>query len=592
MKFRATIWGLVLLALLLPVLAWRQPRPNHVYAYNGNRGGYDGNAMGYVWHQMGFIDATDGTVATEEANGDVMLKGQKVGSAIKNANGQTIGYRNADGTREAYDLDRGATLNGNCWNRVSGTGTLEIVKHGSRAANQPQPGGGVHVDGGRTFAGFGPTGGGGGTGVPFPAGPYPLDPRPGDTITVKVHSCWSDRDPDPDNPDVRSVTDSVRGIPGVAGATGVTGTADINMGGGFTKGNAAQRRAAREILFKAAKDAGFHAEDGSVTWDHVFEWIASLPFPDRMRTVNDLIRDTGAAFGVTYQKRNLDPGLPSNCTAMFVPGFPLSVGFYGLQSVGASVFCSPFSSTFERMYMISKLPAPPLDFFPPGGRLTSGVFDLRDEPFNPPLAEPLTHLIRVEGNPRVIRPFYFDTELSMWMPLSNYQIQNGILLADVFGQGIVACYEITRPCPLLNIVATEGQIRDPGDVTGPDETELLASSVTTPRVSEPNLTTLAATYQYLPQGGPLFDVRIMARISRQVGSLRVAALDVQSGQFVPIGTMATAQAHAVFRAYDLPASRFVQQGVVRLQIKSVVSETLQTPTFFTWIDWIEVASHQ
>lgn len=115
------------------------PLPEYVFAYNQPGNVFDNNAAGHVWSELGLLDATgkpgkvgeDGKI--RDGNGKVL------GSAIKNASGNVIGYRSADGKKEAYNLggtnpdgtaSPGATLD-EAWQRVAPNGYLHIIKHGA-----------------------------------------------------------------------------------------------------------------------------------------------------------------------------------------------------------------------------------------------------------------------------------------------------------------------------------------------------------------------------------------------------------------------------------------------------------------------------
>lgn len=587
------LWLLIPIAGCISVAALGTERPRQVFVFNGGRGGYDGNALGYIWQQLGFINPDTGEQATIDADGNVILGGRRVGKVIKNQDGSTKGYSNADGSKEAYDLSNGATAN-EAWNRVADGGSYVIAKHGARSTDNPEPGGGVHLDGGVTYDGFKPTGGSGGTGCGFRGGAYPLDPRPGANISVKVWSCWSSSDPNPKSNDKRSVTDSASDVPGVGGVTGTPGEAEINMGGGFASGNREQRAKAREILFKAAKDAGFHKKDGSVTWDEVFLWIRSLPFLDRLRTINDLIRDTGATFGLRYDKKNILSSFDSSlCPVMYLPGFPMHLGFSEeFSSVGASVDADGNESFLPRMFNIHKLSVPPLGFVPPGSRLTSGVFDFRDLPINPPLEEFLTYTLECEGNPRVIRPFFFDPITEVWMPINLFNIDKGNLVTELAAQGILAAYEFVEIADVTGIQVTYGNLLEEGNLSYPDETEMITASAWGTKVSEPMLTTVVLRLN-VSSTFPYLDVRIEPRLGiASSGTLKLSFLNTQTGLYDELGEFAINRESQVLRIYDIESDAYVSNGIVQVQVKSIVHQTLLAPTFLTYFDWFEVTSHQ
>jgi hypothetical protein len=292
--------------------------------FNGNTDGFNNNAQGYIWQQMGLLDA-NGRPATRQGNNLVDSGGNVVGSVILSGT-TVIGYRNAAGTMECYDVSAGATT-AQAWGRVANNGELHIIKHGAsyeEPPGTPHEGGGIQLDGGEVRDGFAPQPPGGtGTGVGYgdadgPNGAYPLTPRPGAKITVNVNSCWSAKDPDDGGPQ-RSVTDSAGDVPGVGATEGHQGRVQTRLHLELTGGTPAQRQAAWKALIAAARAAGFRNPDGHTGRNEVALWLSSLSFLSQYSTAQKIIDKAVPPPGtvkpkISYSKKEEKPkkGIAAN----------------------------------------------------------------------------------------------------------------------------------------------------------------------------------------------------------------------------------------------------------------------------------------
>jgi hypothetical protein len=156
----------VIALLILPAYGLStSQQPSTVFVYNGTRDTFNNNAQGYIWQQLGLLDA-NGRPGTVQGNNIVDGSGNVLGSVIRDAGGTIIGYRNAAGTMEAYE-------------------------HGVRYTDKDghtHNGGGIQLDNGQIYDGFGE-----GTGVGY-NGPYTLTARSGVSITVNANGCYTSND--------------------------------------------------------------------------------------------------------------------------------------------------------------------------------------------------------------------------------------------------------------------------------------------------------------------------------------------------------------------------------------------------------------
>ncbi len=247
-----------------------QQSPTSVYCYcgQGNAGDVDGQR--WIFGQLGLIDANG---RLYDVMGDYVKQsdGTVVGRVIRNGQGDIIGYRNAAGTREAYDLSTTATTS-HAWMQVATGGDFYIVKHGS------PNGGSLLLDLGKEYSGFRdstvPTGPGTRSGS---GNPYPLPPRAGANIHMHLCVCYAAKDPDgagPGNPQ-RSVTESAMDVPGVGMATGPMGKSKGRLVIDLIGGSAACQNDVFDCLTDFAARHEFTKRIRGVDGGHPGAWIAS-----------------------------------------------------------------------------------------------------------------------------------------------------------------------------------------------------------------------------------------------------------------------------------------------------------------------------
>jgi hypothetical protein len=292
-------------------------QPATVYVYNGgssNQGSHDvynSGCQGWIFQAMGLL-GPNGEPPTVDADNLKNPAGEIVGTVIRDANNNIIGYRSADGTKEAYNVDTSATT-AQAWQSVSATGQLIVAKHGtaSKAPDGTITGTGITLDGGTGYSGFKPRGGaGGGTGGP--GAPYPLPPRPGASVDVYLNSCWSTFDPDGDEAGRKSVGGSIQDVPGVddGNVTGNEGKIYKGPAIGIDYDDDAALAATEAALEACAREQGFTkketGEDGvERTVGDPESWIAQLPFDQQLRAAKDCLRThrvTGARISISYEK--------------------------------------------------------------------------------------------------------------------------------------------------------------------------------------------------------------------------------------------------------------------------------------------------
>ncbi len=442
---------LVIAPLASPSLA---QMPTTVYAYNHNtKDGYDNNAEAWIWQELGLLDADGNPIAVPEA--------QK----IRNADGDVIGYRSADGTKEAYDLNSTATAD-SAWQRVANDGTFHIAKHGVsfEADDMDYEGGGITLDGSKVYGGFKAVGGtGAGTGVDFGNGVYPITPRPGAGIQVDLNSCWSSKDPDGAQPEFESVEDSIAGIPGVGGVTGQMGTVQKRANSSLVGGTGAERNAAWEKLREQARKDGYPAPPkdggarGATTDSDIGEWIADLPFDTRGATVQALIDMVVTPAGTVKLRVQLGKN-PAPSFAAGVGGVGPSAsggehthherlgGFLPTSVVAdhfgvpvAELVAPPGALPIPSVFVINQFagaPAPPV-----GLELVSGTFDFVHRGLLPilgPLGLELAHT----GLPQLATLHRYDETTGAWVELTMgvSSAPNGAMIALVDTLGVHAVF--------------------------------------------------------------------------------------------------------------------------------------------------------
>lgn len=465
------IRGLAATVLMVAGTAFGQAQPTRVLCFNSRiendpaQRGFNAAAKGWIFSQMGFL-GPQGQPPTVNAAGQVVNSaGDVVGSVIRNGAGVAVGYRSADGTKEAYDLDSGFTAN-DAWNRVAAGGNLTIAKHGItyEDAAGTITGTGITLDGGRPYPGFGPAGGGGGTGAP--GTPYPLDPRPGAGISVYLNGCYTGLDADGAGPGT-SVGGSISGVPGVAPG-GVTTNPGMIYKGGFGVEAADQPTAdlAAAALARCAAAAGFHTKnpDGSRGEPDVGGWLSSMSFEDAYAAGQACITNAGVAATLTFQREKATTA-EGACT----PGggtFGIECPYYeNLEMVGAlpgtgsrirfqpsplhygvEVFYPPFSVPQQVPIQIQPLSLQSV--FPPGLEPYMPVVSIHSytgQPYNhqpaqvqlffPTMPEPPVGLFRLVGG--------------QWQPMTGFISPGGVAQFQIQGPIIVGLFGPMHqpPCP-------------------------------------------------------------------------------------------------------------------------------------------------
>jgi hypothetical protein len=310
-----------------PVLA------QHIhYFYNSRGDGYNNLCQGYTWQQMGFLDA-NGSPAREVGNQLVIGQGANamvVGTVIRRQAGTNLAraYDSADGTRTAYDLNRGESLT----NVLVGAGNndqLFACGHGGNHSHTIAPrvqhiGGTIQLDVGtgqnvpmqprnsNWYAGFGGQGGGG-TNINRSGGgrtenfgqPYPFNSPPGTFMgQATLYTCNGGRDPDGNGPEIsvaRSLMDL--GIPTVNSPDMVT-FAGLNV--------ATNPAAGLEVLRALAFQAGFRTPMlvppfgfRPVTTDRdIGLWLGFRPFQSQYQFGQNALNAVGR---FTLMLRYLEP---------------------------------------------------------------------------------------------------------------------------------------------------------------------------------------------------------------------------------------------------------------------------------------------
>lgn len=478
---------LVAWASLLPAA---MAQPTTVYVYNQRPGdSFDNAAEGFVFDQLGLLDA----------NGQPINPIPEAQIIRDPGNNSIIGYRSADGTRAAYDVNSKATTN-QAWNAVANGGTLHIVKHGMKYIDagpgaapagcgnstvappetcdppggqaqcavgetcgphcrccgngvvepgetcDPNPcpagnvcnkcrcegrGGGIRLDGGRLYDGFGD-----GTGVGYNESggtAYPLDPRPGAGVNIHINSCWSSNDPDGAGPE-RSVTDSAEDVNGVAGATGNPTAIYTHCNVELTGGRPAQKTAAMNALRAAARAARFPPvpAGGGVqpptTDADVAKWVCSLPLRTRHATTQGIINaamdpDNVVGIRVTFNKDAIPGpggaigGESGTCenVSQFQPGSYEEYPYTYVDYPAAWLTLQPFTLSAPIVVLGNQLgesPAP----IPPGLELASGMFMFENLGYGEQVGPAMVEFGYVGSNPLDIQVLWYSDMTGQWLP--------------------------------------------------------------------------------------------------------------------------------------------------------------------------------
>lgn len=364
-----------------------QLNPTTVYVFTSQGDGFNYNCQGFVWTEMGFVDA-DGNPAAQggQQNNDVMLGGNDVGDVLGRDNQQQPNaFRSQDGTREAYDLGRGATF-AQAFARLDDQDRLILCAHGTSHThndNTAHDGGNIRLDGGRDYTGFG-TGTNINTQQENFGNPYPPQQPPARTaFTITIFACWSDQDPDGLGNEI-SVAQSLRNTLGpVHTVNGFQGLVRAKIQVQLLGGTQQQQQAAWDALRNAAGTAGYRTGapvNGrpTVSDSDVTAWLSDTPFTQQRTTGQNAINNAQIA-AVTLRIRYPTPDPPSTPTDTVQGGgsecsYACSRGQCILGFGGASLDLSPGSLEHVTIFTphqidYTKLPQGP-------GQLNSMVLDI------------------------------------------------------------------------------------------------------------------------------------------------------------------------------------------------------------------------
>ena len=295
-----------LLSLQMTALAMQAappPPPELVFVWNQagpqNGDSFDNNAKGYIFQALGLLDKY-GRPAKPVGNDMVNKDGKKVGSVIRDSKGNIRGYASVDGKKAAYDVNDPDTTTNYAWLQVDPNGTFHIIKHGAnfnpkRGKGVPL-GGGVVLDGGQAFPGFGDGCFGDEPGPNWPY--YQLTDRSKAKIDVILNVCWSTADVDGDGPYISLAESLKKKVKGVGDVSGHKGVATVQCSSKLVLvGNATntENQNAIDALDAAAKAA--NAKDRET-------WINNLPFDTRYDVANAIIKKEapGLQLKLTYAK--------------------------------------------------------------------------------------------------------------------------------------------------------------------------------------------------------------------------------------------------------------------------------------------------
>ena len=500
----------VIALLILPVYGLStSQQPSTVFVYNGTRDTFNNNAQGYIWQQLGLLDA-NGRPGTVQGNNVVDGSGNVLGSVIRDAGGTIIGYRNAAGTMEAYDVSAGATTR-QAWERVANNGTLHIVKHGVRYTDKDghtHNGGGIQLDNGQIYDGFGE-----GTAVGY-NGPYTLTARSGVSITVNANGCYTSNDPDGEGPQ-RSVTDSVAAVEGVGTTQGHEGVVQTRLQIQLSGGTAAQRQAAWRALIAAARAAGFRDPDGKTGPNEVAGWLSSLSFQTQYSTAQDAVDGAVPPPGTVrvrlgYSKAEAAGVRAATANDVGEGGYsvtPNLISLFGVEYFGgmwpwAWLRVPSGSLTAPTMFHIDQIGVPPASL-PASSVVNSGMMDFEALGFTSPFSTPLEITLQYYDDSGPLTVYRYDTALG-WqqIPTKTVDPVAHIITVDAISLSVYAV--LMQVTPGVEIAPpTAAGSGYPGDVltytftvtnTGDysDTVALAASGVWTPTLSTYSLAGLGS----------------------------------------------------------------------------------------------------
>jgi hypothetical protein len=220
--------------------------PTRIYLHHVGFG-VDNTAQAYAAQQLGIADA-NGTIGSLEANGEVKIGGAVVGYQIKRDDGTLLGFKNAAGTQEMYNMNT-ISLNTSAFSRIANNGTIDVIAHGLLQVKE-ENGRRKEIRGGafqreRRFysAGFkleGDDQGGTRVAVEGVSGTETIPAAQNRNFTLNLVSCYGGNDPDGDGPQ-RSVAASAARINRVTAVNSTQGVASISTKLDIVGGTDAQK---------------------------------------------------------------------------------------------------------------------------------------------------------------------------------------------------------------------------------------------------------------------------------------------------------------------------------------------------------------
>lgn len=262
--------------------------PSHIVFYNKFHGGEFGvGAFYYAMQEMGLLDA-NGLFGEVQDNGEIKVGGNVVGSLIMDGNFH-LGYKNADGSKEAYEISQ-KDMDFYGFKRVANNGRITFYGHGlvrkKEVDGQKKTlNGGAFQFGRFWHTGFKPQGAAtGGTGVGVIGGSTVSVTALGNrTVALDMFACFSANDPDGagmGNPE-RSVTASAGDVPGINPIRGFGDVARLGASLSIVGGTAEERAHAYAKVERLRRGLGFCytreqaiAEGNGDLTDNERNWVA------------------------------------------------------------------------------------------------------------------------------------------------------------------------------------------------------------------------------------------------------------------------------------------------------------------------------
>jgi hypothetical protein len=437
------ILGIALTTVLIATAQERegdnQKKPSTVYVYNHNpKDTFDNNAEGWILQQLGLQNLSP----IPEKN------------IIRNNNKKIIGYKSTDGTKEAYDVNSGFTTN-EAWKRVGKNGELHIAKHGIERGKNFK-GGGIQLDGGKMYNGFG-----NGTGADYagkdgnllPA--YSLDKRPADSnIKINLNGCYTANDPDGDGI-ATPVTESAETTEGCSKVQGHTKKvfAKCSYKWEVTGLTTSIEDKVSEALKKAARKDGFPRD--------VAEWFSRLPATKRAQRLRKVIEVVVKALNIdpkqkvvikvniTYEKNEKVPKNGKGGSYHVPTAVPLSgegfVPFYYCESLLAAYLqvdpSTLLYSPIIHINQLGELPAPA----PLGTKLASGLFEFETLNGEDAFTADVTIGFWTYGSPNEVEVLWLDSDTQTWnTPHGNLDVNysDGHIAIETNTLGIYAAFRL------------------------------------------------------------------------------------------------------------------------------------------------------